>query len=401
MRLGAWLACGGFLLASLLHLPWLDTLEPRWAVLMALGAFGIISVTGLPRRSWPFLLLLAYAALSISWTSDPGEGAIWLARMTAVFGVFLLFNRVSLKWLPDAAIVANIAALCMLPVWPISWGGFGNQNWIAEWVILTAPFCCLRWYGIPVALAATFYMIFGNSTFSEFAGLMAFLLLFLMRRGWWPVAVLIVGGAFAIVILEPGWLGRDLMMSFKDRFELLINTSALWFEAPVFGHGLGSFNYEYPHLQEHHISALPGIFDVPWPEHKSRLALPGVFAGAAHNEVLQCLVELGIVGTLLAAAAILRLYLPSRRSSGRLTTASLYSFHAFAAYSLIAFPMQNPQSVLFFALGLAIFSRGERAGDSVSFWWLAPSWLSQSVISAQKFSCRPRRRRRTRSPRYS
>lgn len=400
MRLGAWLACGGFLLASLFHLPWLETLEPRWAVLMALGAFGIATIGTLPRRSWPFLVLLGWAALSLLWAPDPGEGAVWLARMTAIFGVFLLFSRVSLKWLPDAAIVGNIAALCMLPIWPGSWGGFGNQNWIAEWVILSAPFCCLRWYGIPVTLAAIFYMVFGNSTFSEFAGLMAFVLLFLMRRGWWYVALAIVCGGLAVVILEPGWLGRDLMLSFKDRFELLINTSALWFEAPIFGHGLGSFNYGYPHLQEHHIHALPGIFDVPWPEHKSRLALPNVFAGAAHNEVLQCLVELGVVGTLIAGWAILSLYMKGRKGSGSLSKAGLYSFHAFAAYSIIAFPMQNPQSVVFFAVGLAVFFRGDRAEDSVSFWWLAPSWLSRLGTSASRFSCPRLIRRRTRSPSY-
>ena len=102
----------------------------------------------------------------------------------------------------------------------------------------------------------------------------------LRSRSWWFLAVLILG-AVNVALFH-----HSIQVSLLERAELWWNSLMLWIDHPVFGVGFGGYDASYPPYQEAHA----------WFRDATILRSANVYAGSAHNEYLQVLTELGLVG---------------------------------------------------------------------------------------------------------
>tara|TARA_Y100000310_G_scaffold329437_1_gene399282 strand:- start:5903 stop:7321 length:1419 start_codon:yes stop_codon:yes gene_type:complete len=298
--------------------------------------------TGAVRVSTPHLWALAvlgWFTLSLSWSSDPLQGAVQLQHGLALFVVFMAAPYLTnLRWPITAAYAGALALAFTLPN-----GGFGNENFITEWLLIAAPLVHRRAW--PLLGIAAVYLLFFNESRLEFLVLWGAVLWLAFRhpsRGIFPgIAVLLSAGI--VFLVNDGYFTHSL----NPRIELGANTVALWWEAPLAGHGLGSFSYEYPRLQEWHL----GIF--PW---VGTILLGDLTMGAAHNDWFQLLAEGGAVALVLAAGLFFTLPGRDRRIWAAIAIAALLA--------LVDFPLQNPQTAFLAALVLGL-AAGQ--GRRVSF----------------------------------
>lgn len=322
------LGAAAFVAASLLFIPFIYSDEPRWAVLYVLGACGIISARHLRRDELVWLLFIGWAALSLIWSPDSRYGAIGLSSMIALWGLYVGASRANLNWIPEAAGIAVVGAILLWFLYRPLEGGFGNQNWITEFVCLALPLSLSRRWGWGIAAGAVFWLLWFNSSYTELAvaaGVGATLLWRFDRRAGIAASGFLLALAVWMVLEGDG----DFASSFRSRLELWFNTGAMFAERPFLGHGLGGFNYVYPLFQERHLAVMDGTLLMP----------VNVYAGQVHNEFIQCLAELGVVGLGLGLWGLWETLKGARWSPALLTlTAAL-------PIALIAFPTQTPASI--------------------------------------------------------
>jgi O-antigen ligase len=299
---------------------------------------------------------LAYAALSLLWSPDWRQGVLSLYNLTILVGLFLSVLHMDRKWLGQAApVVASLALAVSVAgtiFWPESIGLMGNENFQAEFLCLLVPFCLVgrvTWpetmigaFCLMTAALAVVILIAVNPSDSKWAAIggVCGLLLLSLARGYHLRGILILAAAGCAFL----WfmLNQRVLTSINQRLELGYNTLLMWLDRPIFGTGLGGFNYLYPDYQEAHI----GLID-------SR-SMHGVwlFAGATHNEYVQALAVFGVVGCIVIAAFIW-LALKNRQSDP-LANWSLVSLAALAGLSVVNFPLQNPATAAIGAVALAL-----------------------------------------------
>ncbi len=320
-----------------------------------------------PRRSW------------LPLTSAPGRTRdfFWLGLSYAVLLLLGLRFGASLRDLRRWYIVLGTVACILATVGLIRWlqiGGrlastLGQANRAAGYFMLTLPLLvavhrtahafgprtALRVYG-PFAAAIVVQIAF-LLTISRWGIASAILsgtavgVLFLRRRGRLAIGTAVALGCIVLLnillLFQPLW----------SRYSLLFDTAGLrelgrpqaWRQSlgivgdfPLFGAGAGSFKYVFPRYQS--------------PE------LPGWFH-QAHNDYLNLLCDLGLVGFLLAAAVLVlavRRILPARRGSDStrrwLVGAGLAACGAPLIHALADFDFQIPAIAMQFSfiLGLTV-----------------------------------------------
>ena len=136
-----------------------------------------------------------------------------------------------------------------------------------------------------------------------------------------------------------------MLGSILPRIEIWTNSFIAWLDRPFFGSGLGGFEFAYAPHRADHMTVFPNMTTV--------LVSMGVHAGAAHNELLQGLVEIGLIGVLIAGWFIYR----TLRNAG----SERYAVYAVLAICLIEFPLQNPATAILAAVALALCSRTRRS----------------------------------------
>jgi hypothetical protein len=137
------------------------------------------------------------------------------------------------------------------------------------------------------------------------------------------------------------------------RVAMWADTLVMWADAPFFGHGLGSFNYLYPdYMMASDVGADQFFNSQMW-------------AVAAHNEYVQILAELGVVGFGLAGAFIWLVHGYSSKRSG-IQTAALVSLVVAGSLAFMEFPLQNAGTGALVAVGFAILTRQSIPGRGIS-----------------------------------
>ena len=158
--------------------------------------------------------------------------------------------------------------------------------------------------------------------------------------------------------------------AFWPRIEIWINSILAFLDKPFFGQGIGGFEYGYAPHRADHWNFLPGMDTV--------LPNLGIHAGAAHNELLQALVEIGLIGVALSAWLLYRVLANSKSYARPMVYAAM-------AIALIEFPLQNPASAVLIALGLALCSRPDCFPSAYS----RPSSVTRPTrLGTRKGSCR-------------
>lgn len=312
-------------------------------------------------------LLLLWSCLSLLWTPDLGQGMFQASHGLLAVLLYLVVARLPLEGirkglLPGVALSLLIHFFLLYEL-PTDWyGGFGNKNFGAEYVLGAIPLAAaafwhtrLRYPGIVIALAGAvlLFTVYGaaNAKYAAILALGLALAGYLIAKRRYLLASIIVLGPIDAAVLFG--VNAWSLSSVRTRLEIWTNTLALWLEKPWFGHGFGSFNHEYPRLQEFHL----GVF----PEMGTLFNQPAMYSGAAHNDALQVLAELGIVGLVLALGFIV-LLLRGRLSRKRLSPIDLGALACLcllAGASVVGFPFQNPSTILLAVVSLGILARGE------------------------------------------
>lgn len=305
---------------------------------------------------------IAWAALSLLWTPNQGEGALHLQNIVSVFLIYLVASRFDISKFAcgGVALTFLFVGILLFQLPHDYYGGFGNRNFIAEYLIIGLPFAAVAFRETPakyvawgLCLGALVYLFAYNVSHIKFLVLITFGLSIALLA-WWrkmyiTAAFVILGPIDALVFfgVDAAWFS-----SVRVRIESSVDTIIMWLDKPYFGHGIGSFNSVYPIYQEAHLQYFPMMGTLLQPI--------TMYLGTAHNEYLQILAEYGVVGFVLVSGFAVSLMLTHFRRVKRTPEqwAALVSFVAIASCSLVGFPLQNPATAILAALAFAFMSSG-------------------------------------------
>lgn len=313
----------------------------RWVALYAL--FVLTALTIRPR--WDrvdaaIVASTAYAGLTLLWSPDPMEGMIRAQNVLALAGVVFLARHGSLPVGAIAGIViVAIAVLSLLSERTFGWQG--NENFRTATVLISLPLALYlpRWWRegvVGVGIATMAFWPTGGVVAALGAMCVTGLIWCLRRRIWFPLflALAASGNVVFLDIDNP---------TIWQRIELWHNAGVLFLEAPLFGHGLGAWAYEYPRVSEAHL----------WLIDRTLLSNIGMQSVAAHNDLLQAFVILGVVG---AGLGCLVLWFANWRSWAGL------SLVITGGVAFVGFPLQVPASAAMAALALGCALRQSSPG---------------------------------------
>ena len=356
---------------------------PRWTVLYvaaaSIGAWWAIHASRvgirINRIGFAALIFMAWQAVSLLWSPDPLQGIEQLLRFAVMAAIAVFVSTVPRqeleKLLPHCAAAALLGAMIFNWKWPQLHGGFGNPNFLAEFVIISIPLTVWNLFApsnspTPLrydllraaALVWGLWHLIDTESNLKFVAVAVWLAVWAyhLRKAWF-VSLLLVLVPLNIALLMDwvslnpcGAVGADIMCSFQARFEVWTNTAVMWTNFPILGTGLGGFNYWYPLFQEAHRPLL-GDWTVMMPVAQ--------FAGAAHNEILQTLAELGLVG-LAIATACLWIVLSGIKTDG-LNKPAIWTLVLSAVLSMGGFPLHTPSNGIIAACAIGVLGNGRAA----------------------------------------
>jgi O-antigen ligase len=310
--------------------------------------------------TWLVIVFFGYASLSLLWSYDWREGLLSLSVLFLLSCLFIAvrhLDRATLStFIPIVATAAVLVSGALSVYVPGIYGGTGNENFQAEFLVLLIPLCAVgfgqkqgvREFGF-IGIAAALVQLALNGSDAKWAsalGVATLLILHLAVTAKKRLAFAIIAvGACAIWLKWNDAVGRSIL----QRLELTHNTAMMWADHPFFGAGIGSFNYLYPKYQEAHY-ALFGS-QTMWGA--------TLYAGAAHNEYVQFLAIFGLLGFgLLCGFCFLLIW--KHRSLDTLGHCGLVAVAALGGLSLVGFPMQNASTAILGVVALGIVGQADR-----------------------------------------
>jgi hypothetical protein len=376
----------GIALTLLMFAPgWNVPGELRWVVIAAIAALAGLSLalrgaTGtaprLDRIDLAAFALLAWMAASLAWSADYRGGIETLAKAVALLTVFIALrhalDRQLAQWMALAVTVGLAAIIVLDRAGFAPWGGYYNQNFQTEALLLGLPFVAylqaslpkgpLRYVPLALMVGAVAYMVLVNPSKIEFLSAAALAVYLLAEKGWrrHKAAVFVALAVLAALLLgfvlyfwdKPLLAGSAFRTSLFPRFELLVNTLTLWSDKGLsgilFGRGIGSFNALYPLYQGAHFEWLSKNVEI------GLFAVKQMQAGAAHNEFVEFLSAFGLVGVAIVGWAAREGWrLAAVATADPLRRTGLFVLVLCLANALIEFPFQNPATALLAIVGLA------------------------------------------------
>ena len=332
-----------------------------WVFLYALAFVSLIWIK--PERDWVTYGLIAfgtYAGLSLLWSPDHAQGISQFVKLVTLIVICLAGRQLGARWLPWAAVLS--LPIVIFNGW---WGGFGNENFETEFLILLVPWFLIApiWVGLP-ALLVCLGLLIDNPSRIEFFVAYGLIGLWLARRRWWGGLVAWLALPLFVLAWAPDAVWPLISDSVLARAELWIDSSYVWLQNPIFGTGLGGFNYTYPLYGSEHLR----FFD------RTEIVF-GRHAGAAHNDWLQLLAELGVAGLCLSLISLRRVF----HSGPAALTVILIGFEM-----CLEFPAQMPVTAFLgaYCLGVALSSSSQafctweclNIARSVTSAWRSSRW---------------------------
>ena len=356
---------------------------PRWTVLYVaaavVGAWWAVHASRVGMRinrvGFASIVFMAWQALSLLWSPDPLQGAEQLLHFAVMAAVAVFVSTVPRqeveKLLPHCAAAALLGAMIFNWKWPQLHGGFGNPNFLAEFVIIAIPLTAwdlfapanppspIRYDLLRVAaLVWGLWHLVETESNLKFVAAAVWLAVWAyhMRRAWFVSLLLVLVPVNVALLMDwvsfkpCGAVGADIMCSFQARLEVWANTAVMWSKFPIVGTGLGGFNYWYPLFQEAHRPLL-GDWTVMMPVAQ--------FAGAAHNEILQTLAELGLVGLAVAAIGLSIVFAGAK--TGGVNKPAIWTLVLAVVLSMGGFPLHTPSTGIIAACAVGVLGNGRAA----------------------------------------
>lgn len=349
-----WLVTAFAVAAIIATVPFFHEMDvARWAVLFAsLWMVVVVAIGATPRVDWLDAAALAFAGwagLSLLWSPDPLAGGWAWLRLLALVALFLALRRVvGLDRLLPVIAGLGIVGILVLDVTGAPYGGFGNSGFMTEALLVAISLAFTRAWWLA-SFVAVVYLVGVNPSHLEWvvlAGLLAGWCLYVSPL--WGSLTMALGAFLALPVI----LGVDsLKIAVLSRLEIWAGAVAMWLDAPLAGHGLGSFAYLWPSYEHTYESLVPDYWRT------GAFTEPHVSAGAAHNEPLEVLASLGLVGLAIVIFGLVAAWRARAEAlpgmlRGRLTGA----LGTVAVLSLVGFPLQSPAVALLAALALAAFA---------------------------------------------
>ncbi len=381
----------------------IDPNDLRWLWIIGLAGISLLQMSSravvqekisFDRLELSLVCFAAYAALSLAWSPDPLAGLALLSKFGLLAVIFLCLknagNDAWFNWLCGAITVAAVTVLgfAFLKIGgPLAWGGYGNQNFVTEFLILAVPFIAtpafvyphqaIRTAVLAVIVVDLGYLFFFNPSKIEFLVIAGLAFAAAIGWGWrrsrWLAAAgaLAVIGAVAAAAVYFWGANHGFRDSIYPRLALIINTLLMWWDKPLIGQGAGSFNFLYSLFQERHLA---------WVDIGTEMfAIKQTIAGAAHNEYVQLLATFGLIGTALVGTFAWFLL---RGLRGR--TMTPYAWCGLAATgvwmlnALVEFPLQNPATALLAVIGLGFLAHHGQSDASATATETAAAAKTQS-----------------------
>jgi O-antigen ligase len=157
-------------------------------------------------------------------------------------------------------------------------------------------------------------------------------------------------GLAALLLLVP-W-GRSLESALAGRRYLLAVSAPHVLERPLLGHGPDGFVTHWPAWEA-------AYWEAGAPDTERRFAAP---QNHAHNDYVEWLLELGVVGTLPRVLLLLAALLAGRRAVHARDRAITAALAALCARALVDFPFSRPAELCL--LGVLVSLAFPRAGES-------------------------------------
>ncbi len=330
---------------------------------------------------WPATL-----ALSALLAPLPQTGGLWLGVSGGLVLLSLLQSPVApvpaLRAIAGAGTaLAGVALLQALGVDPFAWGGWqgthpgermrvygtlGNPDFVAAF--LGASLCVTVGEATSAlqrshraawgaALALHLGALAATRSFASLLALGAAALSLAWTRAprgaeprsgrtWALVAV-----GFAVLLLLVPW-GRSLESALAGRRYLLAVSVPHLLERPVLGHGPDGFVTHWPAWEA-------AYWEAGAPDTERRFAAP---QNHAHNDYVEWLLELGVVGTLPRVLLLLAALLAGRRAVHARDRAITAALAALCARALVDFPFSRPAELCL--LGVLVSLALHRASGS-------------------------------------
>jgi hypothetical protein len=349
---------------------------PKWVILTALAFLGILCWKRQTTTTAPsFLIGLLFAWIWFTgwWAVDPGAHTLAALRMTVLVVIAISVTkapRIVIDMVPIVAALSTLGALVLVYFLPVSYGGFGNQNAITSFLILSTVLswgcgshhyngvCMLRasnrWWGLSVAatiFSITYLLI--NDSILEFAVLGFVALVMAASQVKSYRTALYFGLLLGAVLWAIAWDVGDISHSFSARLEIWRDAVRLIPVSTWIGNGLGGFSYLHGDVQTTVAGASiltnPTIFHSPF-----------MMPGYVHNDLLQLIIEGGLIGFGISLALIVALWRRSRNAGLHVHLTLL----AGLALMLGDFAAQNPDTGLMIALAVGLAARSERPHKS-------------------------------------
>lgn len=309
---GGFIAPGSAFVLAALYVPWMpDPNVARWGVvfLAALASSIVMMRAPIDRVTLAAAAFVAWCGLSIAWSPDRLASWDVFTKIAAVAVIFLALRGMAARWVATALAAGVIfAAATGAPYF-----GSGNPEFAAQLAVVVAPLGgLLLLIALPMVLGSMLPLSLG-------------IVAPLLFRRWWArlfvASSLTVAAGFVVTHSTEAWTGVG------TRLDVFAGVVAAWLQAPLWGHGIGSFVYVYPDFAG--VGASLGL--IPYSVEITTQAT------AAHNEFLQLLMETGLVGLALAGWVAWEIW----RGAGQHWGARAALIGA-GIMSLTGFPLQNP-----------------------------------------------------------
>lgn len=322
---------------------------------------------------WPATLALSALLAPLA-----QPGGLWLGVSVGLVLVSLLQSPVepvpALRAIAGAGTaLAGVAVLQAVGVDPFSWAGWqgthpgermrvygtlGNPDFVAAF--LGASLCVTvgeavsalqrshRW-AWAAAIALHLGALAATRSFASLLALGAAGLSLAWTRppratGWKPRALAVVG--VAVLLLLVPW-GRSLESALAGRRYLWAVSAPHVLERPVLGHGPDSFVTHWPTWEA-------AYWEAGAPETERRFVAP---QNHAHNDYLEWLLELGLLGIAPRVLLLLAALLAGRGAVDAKERAITAALAALCARALVDFPFSRPAELCLLAVLLSLALR--------------------------------------------
>jgi hypothetical protein len=316
------------LFLSIAYVPFFAGDIAKWTVLFVSVGFLAFLPIRIDRIDLSALAFVAWAWVSLLWSPDPMWGAVWGLKITTLALLFIGLRRIEVPdWVVPLGVLGTLGMLFVA-----LYGSFQNENFTTEYLLVALPFLLVRRIYWPIAALVLTYLLWFNESLLEWVALGAILLWGLWR---WNRLIALVGALAGVAGVLSYYTGDSLWF----RVDMWTDTLVMWTDAPLWGHGLGSFNYLYPWYETASPFGLEQFFNAQ------------MWAVAAHNEYLQVLAELGTIGLALAGFFVWQV-----RSLGERPPVATAALVIAAALAFFESPLQHPGTGALVVLGFAMLT---------------------------------------------